>query len=232
MIVLAVAASSPLVSAGRVECGLHEVRAGRSRQKRLSLERCPLVIPLVHHLMRAVVMYLALSSAVADAAPLKEVFVTPWIAYGTAVGPGVCEESPDDSHRRDQRMSGGVEVLTTVSTRCGVLGSLERSVVGEWCGPREARVTTVTLGFLALTDRTGRTRWDQGFSVGVMWPDPWGTRSANILGRWRVASAIQVHRWAAIELAGGLQGDTGEFHGMRGIFGRVGLRLGPREPAN
>ena len=154
------------MSAGRVECGLHEVRAGRSQQKRLSLARCPLVIPLVHHLMRAVVMYLALSSAVADAAPLKEVFVTPWFAYGTAVGLGACEESPDDSDRRDQRMSGGVEVLTTVSTRC------------------------------------------------------------------RVASAIQVHRWAAIELAGGLQGDTGEFHGMRGIFGRVGLRLGPREPAN
>jgi hypothetical protein len=179
--------------------------------------------------MYAVLVCLVLGAAAAANGALKEVWVTPWLSYGTLWGVQACPDAaaPHDDVS-DRHSCGGVEVDIPIAHRWGVLASLDRSVVGEWCGSRESSVTMASAGLLVMTDRTGMVRWDQGFSVGITWPDPWGSRAGNLLARWRVASSYRVHRLVAVELAGGLQADTGEFRAMRGIFGRVGLRLGPR----
>ena len=185
--------------------------------------------------MRTILLVgLAISAASAAAGAPKEASVTPWFAYGASISGVACPdddwypESSVGSDDADQNMSAGVEVIVLWSSGAGVLASVDRFVVGEWCGSREAEVTSASAGVLLMTDRTGRVRWDQGLSYGVIWPDPWGGRSANFLARWRIASAIQVQRYVAVELAVGLQFDTGDFHGLRGPLGRIGLRLGPR----
>lgn len=221
------------MSAGRVEFAV-----GARRRSECVGRSAPWLSP-VGAIMRAVVLCLVVSAAsTANSAP-KEVCVTPWLAYGTALGAGSCFE-PNDAYFQDRRaagdltdqhMSAGVEVVVSLTTRVGVLASVDRSVVGEWCGSLEAELTAASAGLLVITDRTGRVRWDQGFSFGLMWPDPWGRRSANLLARWRVASALQVQRLVAVEIAGGLQADTGDFRGMRGPFARIGLRLGSRLPS-
>ncbi len=162
--------------------------------------------------------------------PSTSKFVTPWITYGNALtlSGSPCPDVGDHAERNDHRTSIGVEVLVH-GTRAGALVSYERSAVGAPCGSQESGVNTAAAGVLGLLGQTGRARWDHGVSVGFSWPDPWGGDRVNLVLRWRLACAVQVHRLAALELAGGLQGDTADYRGPGGVFGRMGIRFGARK---
>lgn len=119
--------------------------------------------------------------------------------------------------------AGGLEVRLP---RWGLLASLDRWVVAD--NGRESAVTAASVGGLLITDGSGRTHWDQGLSLGLVWPDPRERQSAHFVFRWRLASETRISRFVGLELAGGIQTDTADYDCMEGLFVRGGLRLGTR----